>query len=62
VVASPAPPGSDLDRVLMVDDESHKLEKNHALRHSSFILSDARPNLRTIEKRRWRSDPGGAAS
>jgi RNA polymerase II subunit A small phosphatase-like protein len=72
--------GYDLDRVLMVDDEAVKLERNYG-NHipiapftgasddsklpllARYLLSvSTRPNLRAIEKRRWRSDPGVAAS
>ena len=42
-------------------------DKSHlspfAIHHSGFVILDStRPNLRAIEKRRWRSDPGVAAS
>jgi len=72
--------GYDLDRVLMVDDEAVKLERNYG-NHipiapftgasddtelpllARYLLSvSTRPNLRAIEKRHWRSDPGVANS
>ena len=75
-----AGPGCDLDCVLMVDDEAHKLEKNHGnhipiapltgasddtelpLLARYLLIVSTRPDLRAIEKRRWRSDPSVATS